>query len=92
VYRAAVPPAAYPLIGNPTLNDPNPPTGQDWPKTDPTSGLRIDENSCFGGGHGGVCLFVFCDGSVHALPVTLSTTVLTSLGLPSDGVPVNINF
>jgi prepilin-type N-terminal cleavage/methylation domain-containing protein len=92
VNRAASPPAAHPLIGNPNLNDPNPPAGQDWPQTDPTSGLRIEENACFGGRHAGVCLFVFCDGSVHALPVTLSTTVLTSLGLPSDGVPININF
>jgi prepilin-type N-terminal cleavage/methylation domain-containing protein/prepilin-type processing-associated H-X9-DG protein len=89
---AASPPAAYPLIGDPTLNDPNPATGAAWPRIEPSSGLPLDENASFGGRHTGVCMFVFCDGSVHALPVTLSTDVLTHLGLPADGVPVNINF
>jgi prepilin-type N-terminal cleavage/methylation domain-containing protein len=89
---AANPPVAYPLIGNPNLNDPNPPTGKPWPLIEPTSGLPFDENASFGGRHAGVCLFVFCDGSVHNLPVTLNTTVLTALGLPSDGVPVTIDF
>jgi prepilin-type N-terminal cleavage/methylation domain-containing protein/prepilin-type processing-associated H-X9-DG protein len=89
---AAVPPVAYPLIGNPNLDDPNPPTGAPWPLTEPTSGLPLDENASFGSRHPGVCQFVFCDGSVRALPVTLDTQILTYLGLPSDGVPVSLDF
>jgi prepilin-type N-terminal cleavage/methylation domain-containing protein len=88
----ASPPVAYPLIGNVNLNDPNPATGQPWPLKEPSSGLPLDENASFGSHHTGVCQFVFCDGSVHALPVTLNTTILTALGLPSDGVPVTIDF
>jgi prepilin-type N-terminal cleavage/methylation domain-containing protein/prepilin-type processing-associated H-X9-DG protein len=92
--EAATPPpgVAYPLIGDPTLNDPNPPTGERWPLTEPTSGWPLDENASFGSRHPGVCQFVFCDGSVRALRANLDTQVLTYLGLPDDGVPVNIDF
>ena len=88
---AAKPPAAYPLIADGALNDPNPATGQPWPRIEPSSGLPLDENAAFGSRHPGVCQFVFCDGSVRALPLTLDTTVLTLLGLPADGMPVNVS-
>jgi prepilin-type N-terminal cleavage/methylation domain-containing protein/prepilin-type processing-associated H-X9-DG protein len=42
----------------------------------------------FGSWHPGVCNFVFCDGSVHALPVDLDIEVLCNLSLRNDGRPV----
>jgi prepilin-type N-terminal cleavage/methylation domain-containing protein/prepilin-type processing-associated H-X9-DG protein len=42
-------------------------------------------NSSFGSRHLGVCQFVFCDGSVHALPVSLDLNTLENLGNPQDG-------
>jgi prepilin-type N-terminal cleavage/methylation domain-containing protein len=89
---AVTPQAAYPLINDNSYNDPNPPTGERWPLTEPTSGLPLDENASFGSPHAGICQFVFCDGSVRALPITLNMDVLTALGLPADGVPVNLDF
>src|SRR5207237_858014 len=75
--------APNPIIGDPTLQ-----TGP----TDPVSGLAISLNQCFGSRHPGVSQFVFCDGSVRAVPVTISIDVLTYLGLPADGVPITIDF
>jgi prepilin-type N-terminal cleavage/methylation domain-containing protein/prepilin-type processing-associated H-X9-DG protein len=74
--------APNPLIGDPTLQ-----TGP----TDPVSGLVIQLNQCFGGPHPGVCQFAFCDGSVRALSVGLGIEVLTFLGIPDDGNPVEID-
>jgi prepilin-type processing-associated H-X9-DG protein len=92
--EAAAPPpgVAYPLIGDPTLNDPNPATGEPWPRIEPASGWPLDENASFGSRHPGVCQFVFCDGSVRALRANLDTQVLTYLGLPDNTVPINIDF
>jgi hypothetical protein len=56
--------------------------------TDPASGLAISLNQCFGGPHPGICMFVFCDGTVRGLRPSLSIDVLTFLGLPNDGQPV----
>jgi prepilin-type processing-associated H-X9-DG protein len=53
--------------------------------TDPVSGLTISVNQCFGSRHSGICQFVFCDGSVKGLRVSLSIEQLTFLGLPDDG-------
>ena len=39
----------------------------------------------FGGPHTGICQFVFCDGSVHALPVTININTLQLLGVRNDG-------
>ncbi len=39
----------------------------------------------FGSYHPGVCQFVFADGSVHVLPVTIDPTILGYLAHPSDG-------
>jgi prepilin-type N-terminal cleavage/methylation domain-containing protein/prepilin-type processing-associated H-X9-DG protein len=73
---------------NPLISDPM----QQADITDSTTGLLIKPNQCFGSAHPGVCQFVFCDGSVRALPVNLSIDVLTALGLPDDGVPINMDF
>src|SRR5260370_17920405 len=52
------------------------------------------ESWLFGSYHPGVCQFVFCDGSVHALPATINLAVLGNLscrtarqGLASHSLP-----
>jgi prepilin-type N-terminal cleavage/methylation domain-containing protein len=45
----------------------------------------------FGSWHQGVCQFVFGDGSVHALPVSINTTILGNLADRADG-STNINW
>ncbi len=81
VWNATDPP--NPIIANRALQA-NP--------VDPSTGLTIPLNQCFGSWHPGICQFVFCDGSVRALPSNLSIDVLTFLGLPNDGVPVKMDF
>jgi prepilin-type N-terminal cleavage/methylation domain-containing protein/prepilin-type processing-associated H-X9-DG protein len=49
-------------------------------------------NSRFGSWHPGVCQFVFADGSVRAVPVSTDINILHRLGLPNDGLPVQIDF
>jgi hypothetical protein len=39
----------------------------------------------FGSYHPGICQFVFCDGSVHPLPVTTSPHTLGLLACRNDG-------
>jgi hypothetical protein len=45
------------------------------------------KNNVFGGPHFGVVLFVMCDGSVHPIPITTSTTILGYLSRRDDGQP-----
>jgi prepilin-type N-terminal cleavage/methylation domain-containing protein len=42
----------------------------------------------FGSAHPGVCQFVYCDGSVHALAVSLDSRILGLLSNRADGVPI----
>jgi prepilin-type N-terminal cleavage/methylation domain-containing protein/prepilin-type processing-associated H-X9-DG protein len=48
------------------------------------SGARANES--FGGPHEGVCQFVFCDGSVKAVPLSVSLATLTALAGREDGL------
>jgi prepilin-type processing-associated H-X9-DG protein len=48
-------------------------------------------NVRFGSWHTGVCNFVFCDGSVHSLPVNINLDVLRWLADRADGQPVSSN-
>jgi prepilin-type N-terminal cleavage/methylation domain-containing protein/prepilin-type processing-associated H-X9-DG protein len=62
---------------SPTINDP----GTNF-------GLNMNTtwvNKAFGSWHPGVCQFVFCDGSVKAIPVTINITTLQLLGVYNDG-------
>jgi prepilin-type N-terminal cleavage/methylation domain-containing protein/prepilin-type processing-associated H-X9-DG protein len=62
---------------------PNPPTGATlYPLTteEDTGG-----NNHFGGPHTGVCQFVFCDGSVKGVKLSVDPYVLTYLAARSDG-------
>jgi prepilin-type processing-associated H-X9-DG protein len=42
----------------------------------------------FGSAHPGLCQFVFCDGSVHALSNTINPAVLGLLAQRNDGQPI----
>jgi hypothetical protein len=42
-------------------------------------------DKAFGSWHNGVCLFVFCDGSVHGIPVSTPVTTMQLLGVRNDG-------
>ena len=42
----------------------------------------------FGSYHPGICQFAFCDGSVHALPVTINLVTLGRLAARNDGEPI----
>jgi hypothetical protein len=42
-------------------------------------------NSSFGGPHTGVCLFVFCDGSVKPIALSVDVQTLTYLVSRNDG-------
>ncbi len=50
-----------------------------------------DSNIIFGGPHSGTCLFVFCDGSVHAIKNSIDLQTLTRLAVRNDGLPINSN-
>jgi prepilin-type N-terminal cleavage/methylation domain-containing protein/prepilin-type processing-associated H-X9-DG protein len=42
----------------------------------------------FGSWHPGVCNFVFCDGSVHSIPVNIDIDTLRHLAVRNDGQPI----
>jgi len=93
VYNSSVPNAFHRYIGqipNDTSDPPNPII--DDPNTEKPTGSNANVQQCFGGPHTGSCMFVFCDGSVRAVPVTLDIKILTYLGLPRDGQVFNMPF
>ncbi len=47
-----------------------------------------DGGGLFGSSHTGVVMFVFADGSVHAIPYSIDPTVFRYLGQKNDGHPV----
>ena len=49
-------------------------------------------NQSFGGPHTGVCLFVFADGSVKSLPLSVGLPTLTALAGRNDGKVVNLDY
>jgi prepilin-type N-terminal cleavage/methylation domain-containing protein len=49
---------------------------------------RDPYNVQFGSSHPGVCAFVFCDGSVRMLPVSIDGRVLGLLAVRNDGQPI----
>jgi prepilin-type N-terminal cleavage/methylation domain-containing protein/prepilin-type processing-associated H-X9-DG protein len=56
--------------------------------TDPTVVNATGATANFGSWHPGAVNFVFCDGSVHALSPSISTTTLHLLANKSDGLPI----
>ncbi len=49
-------------------------------------------NTCFGGPHSGVCVFVFCDGSVKSVTTTVTPGTLSSLSSRADGQVISENY
>jgi prepilin-type N-terminal cleavage/methylation domain-containing protein/prepilin-type processing-associated H-X9-DG protein len=87
------------LGANYPLPTPSPPTNKAgtvataYPLLNPdgSSGNGVDPkntNGCFGGPHPGVCQFVFCDGSVKAVSVTVDLYTLSYLAARQDGQPI----
>ena len=74
------------FVGN---NGANPPVlrplvqGIEDPGRDANGALWADK--AFGSWHTGVCQFVFCDGSVHAITVSTPVTTMQLLGVRNDG-------
>jgi prepilin-type processing-associated H-X9-DG protein len=58
--------------------------------TDPPG--PYDCNTAFGGPHPGVCMFVFCDGSVKGVRNTVDLTTLTLLAVRNDGQPITGDY
>lgn len=58
---------------------------------DPNDSNTTNVNQWFGGPHSGVCMFVFCDGSVKPVSRTINGITLTYLIVRNDGQPVS-NF
>ena len=61
------------------------PTGNVRPLRPPNDQNGALANTSFGGPHTGVCQFVFCDGSVKAIPTSVSLQTLTYLITRNDG-------
>ncbi|MCI0702924.1 MAG: DUF1559 domain-containing protein [Planctomycetia bacterium] len=55
------------------------------PLRHPTDQTGLLANSSFGGPHTGVCMFVFCDGSVKSVRTSVPLLTLTYLAARSDG-------
>jgi prepilin-type N-terminal cleavage/methylation domain-containing protein len=53
------------------------------PGRDANGSLWADK--AFGSWHTGICQFVFCDASVHAIPVSTPVTTMQLLGVRNDG-------
>jgi prepilin-type processing-associated H-X9-DG protein len=51
-----------------------------------------DCNTAFGGPHPGVCMFVFCDGSVKGVRNSVDLTTLTLLAVRNDGLPITGDY
>jgi prepilin-type N-terminal cleavage/methylation domain-containing protein len=49
-------------------------------------------NQCFGGPHIGICMFVFCDGSVKGVSTNVDLTTLTRLACRADGMPITGDY
>jgi prepilin-type N-terminal cleavage/methylation domain-containing protein len=63
----------------------DPGTGNQRPLSAPNNQNGALANETFGGPHAGVCQFVFCDGTVHAIGLDASLDVLTALVTRSGG-------
>ncbi len=66
-----------------------------WPLVSPngTAGTKPNTpNGCFGGPHPGVCQFVFCDGSVKGVSMSVDLYTLSYLAARADGVPITGSY
>lgn len=54
----------------------------------PLANSRMDQGWKFGSYHPGICQFVYCDGSVHALRNSTSEAILGLLAQRNDRQPI----
>jgi prepilin-type N-terminal cleavage/methylation domain-containing protein/prepilin-type processing-associated H-X9-DG protein len=72
----------YPVIQNP----------EDVSQTTGNPPTPYDANEDFGGPHPGVCMFVFCDGSVKGVKNSVDLVTLTRLVVRNDGQPITGDY
>lgn len=95
VYNSQVGNAFRRYIGkdpNDAADPPNPIIYDRKAQTLTLNGVTVPVAQCFGSWHPGACQFVFCDGSVRAIPPSVTIDVLTNLGLPRDGNVIKFDF
>ena len=63
--------------------DTRPGESREYPLTPDTPGVECHQ--CFGGPHPGVCLAVFCDGSIHTIHNSIELTLHHNLAARNDG-------
>src|SRR5262249_27182084 len=68
-----------------------PTAGSQRPLQDRTS-VATNSDRCFGGPHPGVCQFVFCDGSVRPVKISVDIETLARLAAKDDGLPITGDF
>jgi prepilin-type N-terminal cleavage/methylation domain-containing protein/prepilin-type processing-associated H-X9-DG protein len=68
------------------------PTGNQRPLCPAEDQNGAHANESFGGPHSGLCQFVFCDGSVKPVPLSVSLATLTALAGRDDGLIVSNNY
>ena len=88
---AGIPPAGVPQVDSvtqyPLIRDENDATMA----TSTPPGL-YDSNTTFGGPHPGICMFVFCDGSVKGVKTAVDLVTLTRLAVRNDGQPITEDY
>jgi prepilin-type N-terminal cleavage/methylation domain-containing protein len=87
---AGFPPAGV-AQGDKVKQYPLAPSERDATMATTTPPGAYDSNSIFGGPHSGICMFVFCDGSVHGIKNSIDLETLTRLAVRNDGLPINAN-
>jgi type II secretory pathway pseudopilin PulG len=88
---AGIPPAGVPQVDG--VNQ-YPIIQSEHDETEATStppGL-YDCNTAFGGPHPGICMFVFCDGSVKGVKNSVDFTTLTRLAVRNDNLPITGDY
>jgi prepilin-type processing-associated H-X9-DG protein len=58
----------------------------------PQNQTGANAQQTFGGPHPGVCMFVFCDGSVKAVRQSIDAPTLTYLATRNDGQVISGNY
>jgi prepilin-type N-terminal cleavage/methylation domain-containing protein len=65
-------------------------SGDQFPLSAPNNQTGVNANQTFGGPHTGICLFVFCDGTVKPVGLSTGLSTLTALATRAGGEPVTI--
>jgi prepilin-type N-terminal cleavage/methylation domain-containing protein len=78
-YNASNPPRSYARVGGP---------GFPLAQLTQIDSQVVEPERSFGSYHTGICQFVFCDGSVHALATSIDPSTLRLLCVRNDGLAV----